>query len=385
VVRRPWLHRLQALLCALLLTACASDSSVRGEDATGGKALAVNPKASAEELYFDLVRLHSNGLLSPQRFGFVQGALEEIDEREPDEGERLRLYRVALSGFLQRALEELSQGENAGLVAAELQGRGYGRALHRRGVEEAERYAEYTVLVAGMLGAPTSEEEMVLMAAVPVGGYIVVRVAGVAFRKVPLLLHRLHSVDDVVDNARRLGLKPRYIGTREEMRQFAGEAVTRVADAPPHVGGMGSAAKGKENKWNPSNRKDNCTAGVACVIYNSLQGYFKHDADEMERFFGHTGRDRRFSVQDSLAYIENATGLRTRAKPVSMLGPQASPGHYAVFTDWQDGAYRHVVYGRVTPTGRVVIFDPQNGRRMSDDQMRRAYGVKAAPYLLEAP
>lgn len=192
MVRRAWLNRVQALLCALLLTACASESSVRGAEAARGKALTINPQASAEELYFELVRLHSNGLLPQQRLQFVQSALEEIYEREEDEGERLRLYRVALSAFLQRALEELSQGENAGLVAAEIEGRGYGWALHRRGVEEAERYAEYTVLVAGMLGVPTSEEEMVLMAAVPVGGYIVVKVAGVTFKKVPLRLLGLH-------------------------------------------------------------------------------------------------------------------------------------------------------------------------------------------------
>lgn len=86
-----------------------------------------------------------------------------------------------------------------------------------------------------------------------------------------------------------------------------------------------------------------------------------------------------------MAYIEKATGLRASAKSTSMLDPQAAPGHHAVFTDWQDGTYRHVVYGRVTPTGRVIIFDPQSGKRMSYDQMRRTYGVRAAPYLLEAP
>ncbi len=58
-------------------------------------------------------------------------------------------------------------------------------------------------------------------------------------------------------------------------------------------------------------------------------------------------------------------------------------GHYAVFTRW-DGGYKHVVYGRVTATRRVIIYDPQSMERMTYQELLKRYG-KAATYLLEDP
>ena len=62
----------------------------------------------------------------------------------------------------------------------------------------------------------------------------------------------------------------------------------------------------------------------------------------------------------------------------------AEPGHYVVFTKWNEGAYHHVVYGNVTLTGRVIIFDPQTLEHMSYQEMLKRYG-RARPYLLEKP
>ena len=114
-------------------------------------------------------------------------------------------------------------------------------------------------------------------------------------------------------------------------------------------------------------------------------GYFEHSsADELERLFGYTGRERRFDPEKSLRYIEKATGLKASSKPVAMVGDRAPVGHYAVFTRWENGGYRHVMYGRVAPTGRVTIFDPQSMTHMSYEQMLKQNGGKALPYLLEA-
>jgi hypothetical protein len=179
------------------------------------------------------------------------------------------------------------------------------------------------------------------------------------------------------------GLPVRYAAGDAELRQVAGDVAADAARrAETHVGApRGKPGAGKQNVWNPSDRDDNCTACVATVIRNSLEGYFKYTADEMERFFGYTGRERRLSVEESLNYIEKTTGLKATADPVSMLGG-APVGHYAVFTRWSDGGYNHVLYGRITLTGRISIFDPQTMERMTYQQMQSRYG-KARPFRLE--
>jgi hypothetical protein len=167
------------------------------------------------------------------------------------------------------------------------------------------------------------------------------------------------------------------------LRQVAGEEAADAAlHTEAHVGAHREQPRpGKENAWNPSDRDDNCTACVATVIRNSMEGYFKYSAADMERLFGYAGRERQFDVNASLRYIEKATGLKATSNSVTMLGG-APVGHYAVFTRWSDGGYKHVVYGRVTPTGRVAIFDPQSMEHMTYEQMLKRYG-KAMPHRLE--
>jgi len=381
--------RLLAPVCALFLAACTSDDAslheTRGSTVPGP--LAHLTHASVEDLYFEVVQLTSRGLISSSDFEALQRALDDMDGvSQGNEQERMELYRSTLMAFLRRTLPALQAGEYANVLEAEQEGRGYARKLHQAGVREAERHAEYTLFVAGMLGVPTSQEELVLMVAIPVGGYIVVRVAGVAFKRAPLLLRHLRSADDVVDEARRQGFPTHYVATQEEMRALAGDLAARVADAPPvHVGGLNEKRRrGKLNVWNPSERRDNCTACVAATIRNSLEGYFEYSADDMERFFGYTGRERRLTVSGSLKYIEDATGLRASKKPIALNEPGAPIGHYAIMTRWNGSSYDHVIYGRVTPTGRITLFDPQAMKRMNYEQMVREYGSLNAAYLLEA-
>ena len=259
-------------------------------------------------------------------------------------------------------------------------------ALHRTGMREAERYAERTVFIAGMLGVPTSGQDAALLVAVPVGGCIVVKLGGMALKRAAFALRRFRSADEVVERARHLGFQVHYATDPDELRRLAGDAaVDAVEKAPAHVGAASGRAGGKHNPWNPLGRNDNCSACVAAVIRNSLKGYFEHSADDLERLFEYAGRERGFNVEASLRYIERSTGLRRFPKPVPMLSERAPVGHYAVFTRWSDGTYHHVMYGRVTPTGHVVIFDPQTMEHLSYEAMLKKHGGKALPYLLEAP
>ncbi|MFY0583596.1 hypothetical protein ACN28S_63200 [Cystobacter fuscus] len=372
------------LLLMAALVGCGSTNESVHPDANSGVD-DVEADASAEELYFELVRIHSAGLLPPGRMEALLLALDEVDSRhEEGSQEHHEQQRVVLVSFLRRALRELRQGEDAAVVEAWHEGRAYARKLNHAGVREAERYAENTLQIAGMMGVPTSKEDLVLMVGIPVGGYVVVKAGGMLIQRATFLMRKLRSVDDVVEHAKVLKLHMRYAANETELRQVAGEVATdAVLRTEAHVGThQEKRLLGKENAWNPSDRDDNCTACVATVIRNSLEGYFKYSVDEMERLFGYAGRERQFDEKASLRYIEKATGLKATSKPVAMLGG-APVGHYAVFTRWSNGGYKHVVYGRVTPTGRVTIFDPQTLEHMTYPQMLKRYG-KAMPYRLGA-
>ncbi len=379
-----WKSSLAVLLIAALAGCGSADESVR-PDAPSTGVYEVEADASPEDLYFELVRLNSAGLLEPGRMDAIHRALDELDEKYEEGTEsHHEQMRVALASALRRALRDMRRGDDAAVAEAQYEGRAYAGKLNRAGVREAERHAENTLLIAGMMGVPTSEGDMVLMVAIPVGGYLVVRVTGVAFKRLPLLLRKLRSADDVSEEAVKRGFRWGYASNPEEMRALGGELAARIADNPlPHVGAADIPRRGKLNRWNPSGRKDNCTACVAAVIRNSIDGYFNHSADEMERLFGHAGRERRFRPEDSLRYIEKATGLRASRAGVAILEPTAPVGHYAIFTRWNGATYEHVVYGRVTPTGRVVVFDPQNMKRMTYQEMLKEYGRRAKPHLLE--
>ncbi|PTL84945.1 hypothetical protein DAT35_07810 [Vitiosangium sp. GDMCC 1.1324] len=374
------------MLLAAALSGCGSaDRSVRPDDASA-RVYEAEADASPEELYFELVRLHSAGLLEPGRMDAIRRTLDELDGRYEEGTEaHHEQMRVALASALRRALRDMRRGEDAAVAEAWYEGHAYAGKLYRAGVREAERHAENTLLIAGMMGVPTSEEDLVLMVAIPVGGYVVVKVGGMALKHAAFLMRKLRSVDDVVDRAKALGLRVKYAADEAELRRVAGdEAAETALRTELHVGTNDEPFVGKKNPWNPSNRKDNCTACVATVIHNSLEGYFEHSADELERLFGYAGRERQFNPEKSLRYIEKATGLKASSKPVAMIGGRAPVGHYAVFTHWREGNYHHVVYGRVTPTGRVIIFDPQSMTHMSYAQMLKEAGGRAMPYLLEA-
>ncbi|WP_146209595.1 hypothetical protein [Vitiosangium sp. GDMCC 1.1324] len=303
----------------VMLVACESTGELSRRQGADLEVSDIEPEASAEDLYFELVRLHSAGLMTPERMAALQDNLDWVDAHS-DAEEREAQERQLLASTLRRTLNELHREQNPVVMGSE--GRVYARKLNYAGVRESRRSAENMLLLAGMLGVPTSEEDLVLMVAIPVGGYVVVKVGGMAFKRAAFLLRRARTVDDVVDHAKALGLRPRYVASETELREVAGDAAAEaLRRTEPHVGAREGVQGGKVNPWNLSERDDNCTACVASVIRNSLEGYFKHSADDLERLFGHTGRARAFSPEDSLRYIERATGLKASREGVAILEP----------------------------------------------------------------
>lgn len=365
------------------LAACEStDERLRQSDRSL-EVSGLGADASAEDLYFELARLHSVGLVTPERMEALQDNLDWVEAQSGGKEDRGEQERQLLAATLRRTLDELRREHNPVVEGEE--GRAYARRLNHAGVRESQRYAEDTLLIAGMLGVPTSREDAVLMVAIPVGGWVVVKVGGMALKRAAFMLRRARTVDDVLAQAKVLGLRPKYVASEMELRAVTGEeAAGALRRAETHVGARDGGQRGKLNPWSPSGRDDNCTACVASVIRNSMEGFFAYSADDMEKLFGYTGRERAFTPEAALRYIERATGLRASRAGVAILEPRAPVGHYAILTNWFDGGYHHVVYGRVTPTGRVVVFDPQSLEHMSYQELLKCYG-KARPHLLEAP
>ncbi len=335
---RRYRHVLPGLL-ALALMACGLTKE-RIQPETPAAEVCVDLHASAEELFFEAVRLHSSGLMDERRWTNLLGQLAWVDEhygRDEDHDEQLRqVLRLALL-HNRRALKQAGYDD---VIRAE-EFRAYARTLHREGVRAAQLHAEGVILISGMLGFPTSREEAVLMVAVPVGGHVVVKLGRVALKRAAFLLRRMRTADEVLDGARKLGFSPVYTATEAELRATAGEAAVEAAKLPrAHVGASNGRGRGLHNPWNPSHRNDNCTACVASVIRNSLEG-------------------------------------------TALLSPNPPPGHYAIFTRWGGGEYQHVVYGRVTPTGRIIVFDPQSMEHMTFPELLERHG-RARPHLMEA-
>ncbi len=375
---------MRALTCLLftLLAGCSmEDDYVRSEEVRSEDL--VDPKASTEELYYEVLRLHSVGWLSQERLLVLQDVMGSVEDLPgSSDQERERLLRDLLASTLRRTWNELRQGEDAAVVEAE-QGRGYARRMYRAGLQAAERGAEGVIFIADMLGVPTNKESAVLMVAAPFGGYLVVKAGKMGLKRAAFLLRRFQKLDDFVERQAPQGLEMLYAANRGELESLVGrEAVEAAERAEAHVG-TSAGRRGKENAWNPLNDKDNCSACVAAVIKNSLEKSYLYTAEDIQRRFGSAGRAMKFDVDKSLRYIERATGLRATSKPVAMLDPKSPVGHYAVFTRW-DGDYQHVVYGRVTATRRVIIYDPQSMERMTFQELLKRYGP-ARTFLLEVP
>lgn len=208
--------RVLGFVLAFVLAGCSSsDESIRPEELRFG-AYEVDPDGSTEDLYFEAVRLHSAGLLNHERMEALQRNVALVDELYPRDADNEALLRNAIVSHLRLASTEVQREDALALEGYE--GRAYARRLHQAGVKASGEYAAGMVFIAGMMGIPTSEEEALLMVAIPAGGYLLVKVGGMALKRAVFLLRRCKSADDVVKNAGRLGFKVQKVADTSALR-----------------------------------------------------------------------------------------------------------------------------------------------------------------------
>jgi hypothetical protein len=160
-----------------------------------------------------------------------------------------------------------------------------------------------------------------------------------------------------------------------------GGANAATQSAVPHVGAGGSGF----SPVNTTHRMDNCTACTTAHIINKIEGLGAEDimtANQVEATFGYTGKEREFTWQKSLSYIEEATEMK--AHPAAFMSLEADSGHYVVFPRKRDNPYLHVMYGEVLPDGTRYLYDPQIGKTMKWDEMLKTYDGGAKTFNLKS-
>ncbi len=203
-------------LCLLGAGCTLDDDQVIPAVEPATNAFGLDEDASAEDLYFQALRLHSAGLVRRERMEQLQRQLAVVDEVYAEDPSHEWLLHEAILAQLRLAAAEVPP-ENRALLEAQ-EGRAYGRRLHRAGVRAAARNAEGMVLVAGMLGVPTSEEDALLMVAIPAGGFLVVKIGGMALKRAAFLLRSSRNTDEAVENSARLGFDVQRVEDASALR-----------------------------------------------------------------------------------------------------------------------------------------------------------------------
>lgn len=174
----------------------------------------VDRDASAADLYFELVRLHSLGLVSAERMNGLQVVLDDV-ELAASGSDRIREEREAIAAVLRCSLRELKETDPE--LTDGLEAREYARRLHRRGVVVSQDLSEATLVIAGLVGVPTSKGELALVLALPAGGHLVAKVANVAFKRALLALRKARSLDHLLLESERFGLQLRIAHSSTEL------------------------------------------------------------------------------------------------------------------------------------------------------------------------
>lgn len=196
--------RTRRLLLTFMLIGCSACDAERVPDGPPPESDPIDRHAHAEDLYFELVRLHSLGLVSDERMEAMNATLDRL-EVDPDAAEREHAAREAIASMLRRTLGELKRSDPE--LSDAMEAREYARRLHRRGVVAAQDLGEVTLVVAGLLGVPTSKGELAFVVLLPAGGYLVGKLVNVALKRAIFLLRRARSLDDVMMASDRLGLE----------------------------------------------------------------------------------------------------------------------------------------------------------------------------------
>ncbi len=208
--------RLLAGVLSVALASCSSSDESLKPDTLKWGAYEVDLDGTPEDLFFEALRLRSVGLLSEARMHALQASLEVVEERYAQDPAHEVLLRDAIVSHLRLASREVRREDTLALEGYE--GRAYARRLHRAGVNASGQYAEGMVLVAGMLGVPTSQEDALLMVAIPAGGYLLVKAGGMALKRAAFLLRRYKSADEVVRGASSFGLRVQKVSDAASLR-----------------------------------------------------------------------------------------------------------------------------------------------------------------------
>jgi hypothetical protein len=168
-----------------------------------------------------------------------------------------------------------------------------------------------------------------------------------------------------------------YDTARGEFEQaFVGAVLMRLlATRANHVGSSDDPAINRG--VNPSGRGDNCVACTVAGIKNRAARSVALTADDVERFWGSTGKEMRFQEFNAVSYFERA-GVKLSEGRVGM---NTAEGNYVVFARARSDGSGHVVFGG-NRRGRMWLHDYQTGRTYTPQQFAAEYtGIR--PYLVE--
>ena len=124
--------------------------------------------------------------------------------------------------------------------------------------------------------------------------------------------------------------------------------------------------------WNPSAKSENCIACVASYTTDRLSGRAGEfmTADDVERIYASVDPSRGLQLGDAISIIHKASRSDTPPVVTSPFLPDAPAGQYALFFGPSKEKLRHVVHAEVLPNGGGVnMFDPQNGQKISVDEL----------------
>jgi hypothetical protein len=105
-------------LLTLSLAACETADINTRMDGADTQPLVIEQDAPPEDLYFELVRLHSAGLIDPTRMSALQASMDEVDARYEGTGDHHEQLRQLLAATLRRTHGELRRGEDRALLEA---------------------------------------------------------------------------------------------------------------------------------------------------------------------------------------------------------------------------------------------------------------------------
>ena len=197
------MHICRGLFISALIVSLACEAE-RLPDAQSLEADPIDRNASAEDLYFEFVRLRSLDLVTSERMDVLNVTLDRL-EADPDAADRARVTREAIASILRRTLGELKKTDPE--LADAMEAREYARRLNRQGFAISQDLSEVTLVVAGCLGVPTSKGELALVVLLPAGGYLVGKIARIAFKRAVFLLRRARSLEDALIASERVGLE----------------------------------------------------------------------------------------------------------------------------------------------------------------------------------